>query len=129
APRIPAQQALLSSALDGTVRETLASGTRPVPNTQIALRNLATGQTLSATTSAEGVFRILPISPGHYALRVQADSYTPLEIPDIAINANEVLTLEISLTALAASSVATTRLPRLAELGPALESNENTAPA
>src|SRR5260370_17410903 len=69
-------------------------------------------------TDVEGVFRIFPLPPGHYQLRVEAKDYAPFAIPDLFLQPNEVVTLEISLITLAAIE-ARSRLPRLPELGPA----------
>src|SRR5260370_12490040 len=69
-------------------------------------------------TDVEGVFRIFPLPPGHYQLRVEAKDYAPFAIPDLFLQPNEVVTLEISLSTVAAIE-ARSRLPRLPELGPA----------
>jgi hypothetical protein len=116
--RIPRQQAATTAALDGVVREVIsASETRPVASAQLTLRHLLTGQMVRATASVEGVFRILPLEPGHYEFRVEAEDYAAFVIPDLALNANEVTTLEVSLAS-AGSAEFRTRLPRLPELGP-----------
>ena len=117
--RIPRQQALSTAALDGGIREKISAGeSRPVAGAQLTLRNLQTGHLLSALASGEGIFRIFPIPSGHYELRVAADNYAPFVIPDLALNANEIVTLEISLVS-TASAEFRSRLPRLPELGPA----------
>lgn len=118
--RIPRQQALNTSALDGIVRDAgFSNTTLPVPAAPLSLRNLQSGVTYQGAASGEGVFRIFPIPPGHYELRVEAKGYAPLVIADISLQPNEVLTLEISLMTQAAVE-ARSRLPRLPELGPAL---------
>src|SRR5713226_2345726 len=118
--RIPRQQAQTSAALDGVVRDAGGpGGTRPIPAAILTLRNAQSGQAFSAATSVEGVFRVFPLPPGHYQLRVEAKDYAPLVIPDLALQPNEVITLEISLLTIAAKE-ARSRLPRLPELGPAL---------
>ncbi len=117
--RIPRQQALIVSALDGRIREAISpSQSRPVVAAQITLRNLQTGQLLHALTSGEGIFRIVPIPPGHYELRVEAENYASSVQADVTLNANEILTLEISLVSTASAELRS-RLPRLPELGPA----------
>jgi hypothetical protein len=118
--RIPRQQALTTAAIDGVVHETISPNEfRPVAAAQLTLRELQTGKIVRATSSAEGVFRILLLSPGHYELRVEAEGYAPFAIPDLALNANEVTTLEISLVSITSAEFRS-RLPRLPELGPAL---------
>jgi hypothetical protein len=118
--RIPRQQAQSTAALDGTVRDAGSPNTMlPVPAAVLTLRNLDSGQLYSATASAEGVFRLFPLPPGRYQLRVEATDYAPFLLPDLVLQPNEVLTLEISLVN-AAAVEARSRLPRLPELGPAL---------
>jgi hypothetical protein len=120
AQRIPRQQALTTAAVDGVLREAIStSETRPVAAAQLTLRHLQTGQIVGATSSVEGVFRILLLSPGHYEFRVEAEGHAPFEIADLALNANEVTTLEVSLVSISSAQFSS-RLPRLPELGPAV---------
>ncbi len=117
--RIPRQQALTTAAVDGVLRETIAANeTRPVATAQVTLRQLQSGQVVRASASVEGVFRILLLSPGHYEFRVEAEGFAPFIISDLALRANEVTTLEISLVS-TSSAEFRSRLPRLPELGPA----------
>lgn len=118
--RIPREQTLTTAALDGTVSEKLPQGgSRAIAGTRLTLHNAQTGQEISALSSGDGVFRIFPLLPGSYELRVEASGYSPLRIPSLSLNANEVLTLEISLV-LSANVELQSRLPRQPELGPAL---------
>ncbi len=117
--RIPRQRAQTTAALDGTVRDAGPSNvTRPVPGATLTLRHLQSGQLYSAAASGEGVFRIFPLPPGHYQLRVEAQDYAPFVLAELSLEPNEVLTLEVSLVK-AAAVEARSRLPRLPELGPA----------
>src|SRR5262249_52211619 len=98
--RIPRQQALLTAALDGMVRAPAANGgeARPVAGARIALRNLQGCQRVPPeAANGEGVFRVVSIPPGHYELRVEAEGFAPFVIADLALNSNEVTTLEIAL--------------------------------
>src|SRR5271157_6651076 len=118
--RIPRQQALTSSAIDGVVREQVSEGVyRPVAGARIQLKNLQTSQMLSAQAAGDGLFRIVPVVPGSYDLEVQATGYAAFRVAALAANADEVLTLEISLVPSAIAEVRS-RLPRQPELGPAL---------
>jgi hypothetical protein len=118
--RIPRQQALTSSAIDGVVRERVSEGVyRPAAGARIQLKNLRTGQMLSAQAAGDGVFRIVPVVPGSYDLEVQAEGYAAFRVASLAANADEVLTLEITLVPTAMAEVRS-RLPRQPELGPAL---------
>jgi hypothetical protein len=118
--RIPRQQALTSSAVDGVVREQISEGVyRPVAGARIQLKNLQTGQVLSAQAAGDGVFRIVPVVPSSYELEVQAAGYAAFRVAALAANADEVLTLEITLVP-AVMVELRSRLPRQPELGPAL---------
>ena len=102
------------------IREQISlTESRPVSAAQLTLRNLQTGQVLPVLASSDGAFRVLPIAPGHYEARFEAQGYAPQVMPDLALNANEVLTLEVVLVA-TSSAEFRSRLPRLPELGPAL---------
>ena len=118
--RIPRQQAQTTAALDGVVRDSSVSGaTLPVPAAVLTLRNIQSGQVFSGSTSGEGVFRVFPLPPGHYELRVEAKEFALFLLSDLTLQPDEVLTLEISLIR-ATAAQARSRLPRLPELGPAL---------
>lgn len=118
--RLPRQQAQTTAALDGVVRDASSpQSALPVPAAVVTLRNAQSGQLFSTSTSAEGVFRLFPLSPGKYGLRVEARDYAPFVVADLMLQPNEVVTLEISLVTSAAAE-ARSRLPRLPELGPGL---------
>lgn len=125
--RIPRQQAQTSAALDGMVRDAGSpNASLPVPAAVLTLRESQTGKIFTAGTSGEGVFRVFPLPPGHYELRVEAKDYAPFLLPGLVLQPNEVLTLEISLVTSAAVE-ARSRLPRLPELGPALSAEVQTS--
>ncbi len=118
--RIPRQQALFTAALDGVVREQIPeASSRPIPVAKIQLRELSTGNITTVLTSGDGTFRILLLNPGAYQATVEADGYATLQIPSLALSANEVLTLEIFLISVP-TDAARLRLPRQPDLGPPL---------
>src|SRR5262249_7789782 len=94
--RLPRQQAQSSAALDGTLRSASPAGSQlPVPGAILQLQDLSSHSSTEYFANGEGVFRIFPIAPGDYALRVQAEGYDTLALEKITLRANEVLTLEI----------------------------------
>ena len=118
--RILRQQAQTTAALDGVVRDASnANSVLPVPAALLTLRQLQSRQLFTTSTSGEGVFRIFPLPPGQYELRVEAKNYATFSLPDLNLQPNEVVTLEISLIP-AALFESRSRLPRLPELGPPL---------
>ena len=125
--RIPRQQALMTTAVDGVLREAVSQNeSRPVASAQLILRHLQTGQIVRAASTVEGVFRILLLPPGHYEFRVEAEGFAPFVIPDLELNADEATTLEISLVS-TSSPAFRSRLPRLPELGPAVPAGPSPA--
>src|SRR5256884_15998 len=96
--RIPRQQAQNTAALDGFVRDAGSlNNPLPVPGTVLTLRNLESGKVFNATSSAEGVFRLFPLPRGKYELRAEAQNYAPFVLADLVLQANEIVTLEISM--------------------------------
>jgi hypothetical protein len=125
--RIPRQQAQNTAALDGFVRDTSSpNNPLPIPGAVLKLRNLQSGQAFTTISSAEGVFRLFPLPPGKYELRVEAQNYASFVRADLALEPNEVVTLEISLVSSGAAE-ASSRLPRLPELGPALSAGPSSS--
>jgi hypothetical protein len=114
--RLPRQQAMSNAALDGAVRSGAAGAQVPVAGATLTLQNLASNMTANYSANGEGIFRIFPLAPGEYALRVDAEGYAPFLLEKLTLHANEVLTLEISLLAQPSSELRS-RLPRLPELG------------
>jgi Carboxypeptidase regulatory-like domain len=121
AQRIPREQALTTAALAGSIREQMPpqSSSRPIAAAKLLLRNTQTSEQNAVFTSVEGVFRIFPLPPGIYELRVEAAGYSSLAIPDLSLNASEIVTLEILLMPLSTTE-RHSRLPRQAQLGPPL---------
>jgi Carboxypeptidase regulatory-like domain len=118
--RIPRQQAANSAALDGMIREkTSETESRAVPGAQVTLRNVQSGEIYPGQGSSDGAFRILPLPPGRYQVKFEAQGYAPFVVNGLELNANEVLTLEVTMAAWANMEFRS-RLPRPPELGPAL---------
>jgi len=115
--RLPRQQAQSSAALDGTLRSASPAGSQlPVPGAILQLQDLSSHSSTEYFANGEGVFRIFPIAPGDYALRVQAEGYDTLALEKITLRANEVLTLEILMLPRPSDELYS-RLPRRPELG------------
>jgi Carboxypeptidase regulatory-like domain len=126
--RVPRQQAFVTAAFDGVVREQVSeTPARPIPAAKIQLREIATGKVTATLTSGDGTFRILPLAPGAYQASVEADGYATLQIASLTLNANEVLTLEIFLVS-SAGVASRSRLPRQPELGPPLPPETGAMP-
>jgi hypothetical protein len=113
--RIPRQTVRRTAALQGIVRDGAARG---VIGAVVALTNRATGMTRTISTNADGVFRWSDLAPGTYLLLVQNDGYESLTRDGVQLDAGDVVTVELTLSATAITTTAASRLPRMIELGP-----------
>lgn len=112
---IPGRAAQKTGALQGVVRD--ANG-NPVGGASVLLRNSATGEVRKATTTAEGVFRVLDVPPGNYDLSVASDGYESFSETGLAIAAGEAQVREIKLTALPAGAQTPAGLPQVPQAKP-----------
>ena len=60
-----------------------------VPNAQVTIKNLATGETRTGTTSASGEYTFPLLQPGHYSIMVTASGFKVSNTPDLAIEAGD----------------------------------------
>jgi Carboxypeptidase regulatory-like domain len=126
--RIPREQALSTAALEGTVREkSQQTESRPIAGARILLRNVQTKQEDSALSSGDGVFRLFPLSPGIYEVRIEAAGFSAFGISSLSLSANEVVVLEIYLLP-SAGVESNSRLPRQPELGAPLPTETPATP-
>ena len=110
-----------TAALLGVIADQSGRG---APGTVVELRNLSSGEIRSAVTNAEGVFRLLDLSPGRYELRIAGEGLEPYTQSNVVLNAGDLLALEITIEPAAVAAAPTSRLPRLPELGPPLPAEE-----
>jgi hypothetical protein len=86
--------AQFKAGLQGTVTD---SGGGLVPEAKITLTNTETGKTQETTTSAEGFYRLSGLAPAKYKLTVEKAGYKQKVFDDVAINAEAVQGLDVSL--------------------------------
>src|SRR5687768_3022301 len=65
-----------------------------IPGANVTVTELATGATRTATSSAEGVFRVAGLSAGRYSVDVNLDGFQPLKVTDVPLAPAEVRSLE-----------------------------------
>ncbi|MGE5207601.1 MAG: carboxypeptidase regulatory-like domain-containing protein [Chlamydiota bacterium] len=96
-------QNLVSGGVTGTVTD--PSGA-VVPNATVSLKSDATGQTLSQSTTATGVFRFQFLNPGAYTLTVKAANFKSTT-SDVAVSVGQTTTSNMTLALSTASQTVT----------------------
>src|SRR5437588_10316888 len=79
--------AQFSSAIQGTVTDASHAA---VADAKITVKNQATGITRTATTSAEGLYRVSSLGPGTYVVTVQKPGFATKEDTSVPVALNEV---------------------------------------
>lgn len=90
----PALAQLDRSSLAGTVTDS-TSGL--LAGATVSVSSTATGDTRSAVTSASGVFRVVGLVPGTYAVEVAFDGFNNKRVSDVRLRAGETRTLDVTL--------------------------------
>src|SRR6478736_1787779 len=84
-------QAEQSAAFDGTVRSGPPQGGQiPVAGAKLYLQEFSSHTVTEMAANGEGVFRVFPMAPGDYSLRVESDGYAPFAMKQVTLHANEV---------------------------------------
>ncbi len=68
--RVPAQ--VVGRSLSGRI--TAVSGS-PIPNTHLSIRNVTSGNSITATSSEDGSYRVSDLSPGNYEVSATATGF------------------------------------------------------
>jgi hypothetical protein len=92
--RLPRQTQVRTASAQGIFRDSSGLGLGDVA---VTLRNLDSGQTISAVSSGDGVFRILNLPSGRYALRAGRDGFQPVDRTGIVLSAGDVFAGEFTL--------------------------------
>ncbi|HTZ99796.1 MAG TPA: carboxypeptidase-like regulatory domain-containing protein [Candidatus Aquilonibacter sp.] len=114
--RLPQPRPIPTGAIEGTIRD--PSG-QAVVGAQISLRNTGTGEVRRQTGTADGVFRMIDLPPGHYDLKVTHDGYTSYTEADIAVAAGQVLDRAIQLTPTAVTTPPLQHIPEVPQVAAA----------
>jgi outer membrane receptor protein involved in Fe transport len=87
-------QSASTGALAGTVTD--PSGA-VISGATVTATSLATGQTRTTTTDANGLYKFSLLPPGNYNVKISAMGFKTAEVPSIAVNVTETPTLNRSL--------------------------------
>lgn len=82
------------SGLTGTVTD--ASGA-VLPGATVAITNKQTGKVFTAVTGPDGVYRVLDLEPGRYAVKFELSGFSPSEVPDVNLLLGKTLSVDSSL--------------------------------
>ena len=60
-----------------------------IPGASVILKNTATQETRSATTSSAGDYTFTLLGPGTYSIHIEKSGFSPINIPDVALAAGD----------------------------------------
>src|ERR1700690_2361227 len=87
-------QTAATGALSGTLRD---SSGGVVPNATVTATSNGTAQGHSATTSADGTYKIGLLPPGDYSLKIEAAGFSTVKIASVTVVVTETAVLEQTL--------------------------------
>ena len=91
--RIPQQKTSTVGALQGM---TMDEADRPLPGVEVRLTSsTGAGKALTATSSGDGIFRVLEVPPGVYELVLTPKGGATVRKPGVELRAGEVLSIEV----------------------------------
>src|SRR5215470_15735126 len=82
------------STIEGTIRDAQGS---IVPGCQVVLKSVALGIERTATSDAEGFYRIAALPAGNYSLSITHTGFATRNFDDVELTVNRTLTLDIPL--------------------------------
>ena len=82
------------SGLTGSVKD--ASGA-VLPGATVTITNKETGKVYTAVTGADGVYRVLDLEPGRYAVKFDLSGFQSSETPDVVLLLGKTLAVDSSL--------------------------------
>ncbi|MGH9686052.1 MAG: carboxypeptidase regulatory-like domain-containing protein [Candidatus Acidiferrales bacterium] len=91
---IGAQNLLAQTANTGALTGTVTDPSGGViAGATVKVTNLATGQTRTTTTDSKGSYQISLLPPGNYSVHFEATGFRSTDVPSIAVNVTETVTL------------------------------------
>src|ERR1700722_2298586 len=93
-PSLVMAQTAATGALGGTVSDSTGA---VIPSATVTVTSVDTGQMRTATTGADGSYRIGLLQPGDYRVRFQAAGFEETEVPAVTVTVTETGTLNETL--------------------------------
>ena len=69
----------------------------PVPGASVELKNLSTGNTSTAMTAADGIYRFVAILPGDYELTVRKEGFSMLRRAGLTLRVSDQVALDLTM--------------------------------
>lgn len=92
-----------------------------LPDVEVTILNTATRLQRSVTTSRDGHYTIAALPPGRYVLMAQRQGFALAEVPDVVVNVNDALVLNLQLKIAAiGETVSVTAQPARISTSPAV---------
>jgi hypothetical protein len=104
--RVPRQTFAANGAIEGLFTDDRKLG---LGNVTVTIRNAQTNQPTTATTTGDGIFRIVNVIPGRYSIRAVLDGFHVFERSDLVVRAGELVNLEVTL--ISSTTPITKRIP------------------
>lgn len=82
------------ATLEGSVRDPAGA---VVAEAHIIVRHMATNRRLETVTNENGLYRLGPMPPGSYQVRVEAPGFQPLVVDDVTLTVGQTATLDLTL--------------------------------
>jgi Carboxypeptidase regulatory-like domain len=95
---------LSTASLAGVVRD---SSGAVVPNTKVALRNVATGVEKTTKSNGVGAYLFVDITPASYTLQASASGFAEQQVPAFTLTVGQAATIDFALTVGSQSTVVT----------------------
>jgi hypothetical protein len=87
-------QSSATGALSGTVKDSSGAA---VPNATVTVTSLDTNQARTATTTADGAYRVAFLPPGAYSVQFEATGFNKVEVPSVTVIVSEINVLDQTL--------------------------------
>ena len=86
--------ALAQGQGNATLTGTVVDNVGVVPGATVTLTDAENGAVRTATTSGQGVFRLVSVPPGRYSLTVSMEGFKQIDVADLPLLAGEVRDLQ-----------------------------------
>lgn len=113
---IPRQTFATTGAIEGLLQNDQRLG---LGNVAITIKSLETNQAMTASTSGDGIFRILNVPPGRYSVHAVLDGFQAYDSETLVVRAGELVSLTATLMATGTPETRGTRPIPEVDPGPA----------